>query len=273
MKKYILFLTAFFALMLTTCVDEGMEFDTNGGKGLAFVHFVGRSQIISTELDAVADHTITITVASTAKSEQARNFTISVDPSSTAIEGTHYNLSSKSVTIPAGQHTGSVTLTVVIDNLIKPVLNAIFTLESGEVIDYGKSMTVAMNRFDLCDFDVSMLVGNFNYGSEDWEEWGDLILEADPDDPYKVYILGIPSEDITWNGNKIELIIDPEDLTVTGSAVVVADDTSEWGLPYHNLAFEPVSGVFDICSGEYIIDFKIFVTEGNFGTFEFIFNK
>jgi len=277
MKKYISIIAAIFALVvITSCTDEGMDFDTNGGKGLTFLHFVGSIQTISTELDAVDDHTITISVASTVKSEQARTYTLSIDPSSTAIEGTHYNLSSKTVTIPANQHSGSVTLTVVIENLVKQVLNAVITINSDEAINYGRSMTVAMNRFDLCEFVASTLVGTFNYESDDWDEEGSgLIFEADPDDPYKIYILGYPeSEDLTSNGNRIELNIDPEDFTISGPKVIIADNLADWGLPgYTNYAFEPVSGEFDICNGTYTIIFNISTTQANFGGNEFIFSK
>ena len=114
MKKIFLIIIPVFVLVLTSCTKEKMEFDSNGGKGLAFTHFVESSIIISTDLEDVDAHSVSIAVSSTVKSDQDRTYTISVDPSSTAIEGTDYNLSSKTVTIPAGQYSGSVTLTVVI---------------------------------------------------------------------------------------------------------------------------------------------------------------
>ena len=215
MKKYFLIITAFLALVvITSCTDEGIEFDTNGGKGLSFVHYVGNTNMtISVELDEVATalHTAEIRISSTEKSDAARTYTLLVapapSPASPAIEGTHFTLSSKTITIPAGQYTGSVTITVKSENLAKDPVTAVLTIDSNEAISYGKSLNVVMNRYDLCEFTPSMLVGKFNYVSDDWAEAGKLTLEADPDDPYKIYILGIPTEEDDgepeWNGNKI----------------------------------------------------------------------
>jgi len=283
MKKIFLLISSFVLLFgLTTCETEKMDFDTNGGKGLAFVHFVGSTITISTELEDVKAHSRDIVVSSTVKSDQARTYNLSIAPTSTAKEGTHFTLSSKTVTIPAGQFSGSVKLTVIINNLTKPVLSAVINLESNEAIDYAKKMTVNMNRYDLCDFDVSMLVGTFNYFSseDEWDEAGILKLEADPDDPFKVYILGIPSEGVTWNENKIPLIIEPfgpgkSVLSLSGPRTVVSPDCSDWGLPAAlNLYFEAVSGSYDICKQLYTINFRIgYASNNGWGVFEFTFKK
>ena len=271
MKKFLILLcSAIFIMSITTCVDEGMEFDTNDGKGLAFTHFVGSAISIATELEAVEEHTVTITVSSTVKSDQARTYTLSADASSTAIEGTHYNLSSKTITIPAGQFSGSVTLTVVIDNLISDVLRAVLTIDDADVISYGGIMTVSMNRVDLCEFDESMLVGTFNYASEDWMEWGTVSLAADPDDPFTIYINGIPTEDLDWNETPIILHIDPVDYSISGPKAIVAEDA--WG--YGAIGFEALEGSFDICSGTYILILDITLDSlGSVGDYEFIFSK
>jgi len=275
MKKYISIIIAIFALTLTTCTNEGREFDTHGGNGLAFVHFVGSSITLSTELEEMEDapHSATISVSSTVKSEQARTYTLQIDPSSTAIEGTHYNLSSKTVTIPAGQYSGSVTITVIIDNLVKDRLSAVFILDSDDVIDYGKKMTVIMNRYDLCEFETSMLVGTFNYVSDDWDEEGIVKIEADPDDPYKIYILSPLSEDITWNENPIVVYVDPETYTITGPKCVVIDSLDEWGVPWTNYFCEAVDGVFDYCTGTYTISFHLGCDQQDFGPNEYILSR
>ena len=278
MKKYILLIcSAIVVLSMTTCTDEGMEFDDYGGKGLAFTHFTRSSITISTELEAVEEHTVTITVSSTVKSDAARTYTLNVDPSSTAVAGTHYNLSSNTVTIPAGQYAGSVTLEVVIDNLLKQVLTATFTVDHDDFINYGRRLTVSMSRYDLCEFETSMLVGKFYWVNDDWEHSGALTLEADPDDPYKIYLVGVPlqlegedeDEDFEWNGNKITLIVDEEDYSISGPKVSIAP--SLWG--YSGAYFEVLGGVFDFCTGEYIVNFRVGVTAGTFGSPQIIFSK
>jgi|GEM_PF-2240004 len=283
MKKYLL-LSAIFCFALTNCTNEGMELNTYGGKGLSFVHFVGDKLDISTALDEPAEHNVrTITISSTEKSDVERSYTLTIDPSSTAIEGTHYTLSSKTITIPAGAYaSNAITITVVVDNLIKDVLTAILVMDDKDFIDYGSVMTVSMNRYDLCEFEESMLVGTFNYVSppSEWYESGVLTLTADPGDPYKIYIQGIPSEGLTWNGTPIVLNVQPyapglTDLSLSGPKAVVADDLGEWGYPYYtNFAFEAVSGSFNVCSGAYTIYFEI--TDDDpipWGTYLFTFSK
>jgi len=283
MKKYIILICSFVvAIGMTTCLDEGMDFDTNGGKGKDFVHFNVKELGISCELVEVntALHSRTILVSSTFKSDAARSYTLALSPSSSAVDGKHFTLSSKTVTIPAGQHTGSVTLTVISENLLKKAVEAVFTINSDEAISWGNTLKVAMNRYDLCDFAPSMLVGKFNYESKTWAEMGSLTLEADPDDPYKIYILGIPTEGLTWNGNKILLNLEPwaegkTQLALSGPKTIVAVDTHQWGPDdtYDDFAFEALSGYYRICEEDFIINFRLSVKQGTFGTYAFTFKK
>ena len=281
MKKIFFILISVFVSSLISCTDEGMEFDTNGGKGLSFTHFVGTSIAISTALNEPAEHnTRAITISSTEKATVPRTYTMTIDPSSTAIEGIHYNLSSKTITIPAGEYSSSATISAVVDNLLAEVVTVILVIE-GDAIDYGSKMTVSMNRYDLCDFNESMLVGTFKYVSppDEWYEEGILTLEADPDDPYTIYIKGIPSEGLTWNGTPIILNVEPytpgsSSLSLSGPPAVVADDLSEWDMPqYTNFGFEAVEGYYSICDRSYTIYFDIFDDDGPWGTFLFTFKQ
>ena len=287
MKKYFSIIVAIFALVvITSCTDEGMDFDTFGGKGRTFVHFVKGSETMSVELEEVetALHSVEIFMASTVKSDAARSYTLTVTSSSipAAVEGTHFTLSSQTITIPAGQYSGSVTLTVISENLQKYPVTAVLSINNDEAISWGKSISVSMNRYDLCEFNTSMLVGKFDWVSASWHEAGNVTLEADPDDPYKIYIAGIPAEDLTWNGNKIELTVQPwvegagmTQLSVTGTKTIIADDTAEWGPEdtYDNLAYEVRTGSYSICNASYTITFRISCDLGAFGDFEFIFSK
>ena len=272
MKKYISIIIAVFTLALTSCIDEGKEFDTNGGKGLTFTHFAVASQTIKVN-EAVS--TALITVSSTAKADVARSYTIIADPKSEAIEGTHYTLSSKTVTIPAGEYHGTVTLTANLDNVTKNPISVKFSLaDHADIIDWGKNMTATIQIF--CDLDPSMLLGTFSWVSASWGESGSgLTFEADPNDPYKIYIDGLPTEAITWNGNKIELNVNPSNNSISGPKVIVAGDTHEWGDEdnYDDYAMEPISGEFDTCQGTFSIVFRISVKQGTFGSFGFIFSK
>ena len=128
----------------------------------------------------------------------------------------------------------------------------------------------------VCPFEPEMLVGTFDYESEDWEEeGGDLTFEADPKNPYKIYINGYPqSEGLSGNGNRIELNVNPNTLNITGPKTIIANNLAEWGLPnYLNYTFEPIRGKFDACTETYTIIFVISVNLGSWGENEFIFTK
>ena len=124
-----------------------------------------------------------------------------------------------------------------------------------------------------CPMDPSLLVGEFDYESEEWDEAGyGLVFEADEDDEYKVFIDGYPeSEGLTGSGNRIELNVNPADFSISGPAVVIADDMLDWGLDYTGYSFEPVDGLFNPCDGTYTVYFLIRVDQGAFGIFEFVF--
>jgi len=275
MKNYISIIAAIITLVvITSCTDEGVDFDTNGGKGLAFTHFsVGELIIKANE----AAPTAIISVSSTVKADAARSYTLIVDPESDAKEGTHFTLSSKTITIPAGEHHGKITLTANLGNISKDPINVQFLLaDHADIIDWGKTLKTSIQIF--CELDESTLVGEFNWINEGWEHSGKLSLEADPDDPYKIYLVGVPFElvgededpDFEWNGNKITLNVNKTTHVITGPKVTVAPTLWGYGKP----SFEVMGdSEFDTCSGEYIVYFRITVDEGSFGTLPFKFNK
>jgi len=126
----------------------------------------------------------------------------------------------------------------------------------------------------ICYFEPSMLVGKFDWVSDDWGEAGTVNLVADPADPFKIYITDYAqSEGLSGNGNMIELHVDPDNFSVTGPAVIIADDLSEWGLPYHNYTYQAVAGSYSACDDAYNITFAISVKEGSFGNNVFIFTR
>ena len=125
----------------------------------------------------------------------------------------------------------------------------------------------------VCYFDPSMLVGMFDWVSDDWGEEGEGMMVADPNNQYKIYFDMAKSEGLSGNGKKIELNVNPNNFKVTGPKVIISDDLSEWGLPYHDYAFEPIAGSYSACDNQYTITFAISVKEGSFGNNVFIFTK
>jgi len=137
--------------------------------------------------------------------------------------------------------------------------------------------TAALTINVTCGFDAELTAGRYTFeNSDDWGAPGMVTIEADPDDPYKIYIDGTPLvevEELTGNGNKVELIINPNSFKVSGSKVILSDDTKEWGQPYTNVAFQPVSGTFNSCDGTFRVTFAISVDQGGFGPFAFTFKR
>jgi len=128
----------------------------------------------------------------------------------------------------------------------------------------------------VCYFDTSMLVGKFDWASDDWGENGTVNLVADPANPYKIYIADYAESEglTTGNGNRIELDVDPNNFKISGPNVIIADNLAEWGLPnYHNYAYEPVDGSYSACDDAYTITFFISIKEGNWGNNVFIFTR
>ena len=142
----------------------------------------------------------------------------------------------------------------------------VLTTKDGKVTRSPAAFTIPVN----CYFDQSMLVGNFDWESEDWGETGSATMEADPGNPYKIYMDGIPqSEGVTGNGNKIQLNINPNNFKITGPKVTIADEA----FGYHNYSYEPVGGSYNACDNAYTIIFSITVDEGSFGNYTFVFTN
>ena len=109
MKKIFYVALAAVATMFASCnVEQDLDIDINGGKGLDFVHF--ESPTVSAVL---TDSTCTyeVNLLSVTKSDKDRTYEVKIAEGTTGREGTDFSLESKTITIPAGEYAGSTTLT------------------------------------------------------------------------------------------------------------------------------------------------------------------
>ena len=151
---------------------------------------------------------------------------------------------------------------------------AILTTKNGKT-------TRSIANFDIpvvCYFEPSMLVGSFDFTSDDWGTAGSVTITADPADPYKVYINQdgiIQSEGLSnGNGNPIELDINPNNFKVSGPKTVIAPDLSDFDMgDYHNYAYTPVAGMYSACDDTYTITFYIDSDLGGWGNNVFVFTR
>lgn len=110
MKKILYILLSAAMIAFVGCDKQDIDIDTNGGKGLTFVHF--DQTAVSAVLAADdASYTYTVDLKITETSTEDRSFDIVVDESSTGKEGTDFTLASKTIVIPAGKYSGSTTFT------------------------------------------------------------------------------------------------------------------------------------------------------------------
>ena len=149
----------------------------------------------------------------------------------------------------------------------------VLTTKDGKTTRSTASFTIPVN----CYFDPSMLTGNFNYNSDDWGISGSVTITADPTNPYIVYINQdgiIQGEGLSnGNGNPIELDVNPNNFKITGPKTIIAPDLSDFGLPYTNYSYTPITGSYSACDDAYNITFDIAVDQGDFGNNGFTFTR
>lgn len=126
MKNYIKYISILgIALMFTSClVDDSAPSDLND-QGPNLIGFASKTQNLSavsdgSEYDFVIRMQVIGPNVATASGDVTAN--ISVDPSSTAIAGVHYNLGADSITLTDGNnYLGALPITVITDGIMAPL--------------------------------------------------------------------------------------------------------------------------------------------------------
>lgn len=121
MKKFLSIISICFAVSLTSCSSEkDIDVDTNGGKGLEFVHFDGSSDAwLVSETDA--SYTFNVPLYQTFKSSAPQTYDIMLGEGTTeGAEGELFTLVSDKVTIPAGEYEGNIQIVVKYDKIPYP---------------------------------------------------------------------------------------------------------------------------------------------------------
>ena len=182
MKKIILIAAI---LSAVGCSDLDMALDTNGGKGLEFVHFTAPSvtEMVTEDTDT---HTYTVTVGITSSSDTARNFPVTLGEGTTGIEGTDFNISKKSIEIPAGEYTGTIDIDLLYDNLDADGFVLELVLEADKALinpTYGNTCTLTF-KTDKVIIDWDWLVGMWTGVDSDYPEGSYDILFSKVDDTH-----------------------------------------------------------------------------------------
>lgn len=156
------------SLILSSCGDfEPVVFDEiNGETGIGFAN----PQISLTV--PVEGVTSMVNFTSTTISDQARNFTISVDMDQTTVTSSDYSLGT--ATIPANSHEGTLDVTFNYDGLEDFVENTlVLNVEGDNAITFSPLTFKFIREFDINEFvcaDLSLSILFDNWGSENtWE--------------------------------------------------------------------------------------------------------
>ncbi len=170
MKKIFYVALAAVATMFASCnVEQDLDIDINGGKGLDFVHF--ESPTVSAVL---TDSTCTyeVNLLSVTKSDKDRTYEVKIAEGTTGREGTDFSLESKTITIPAGEYAGSTTLTCNYE--AAPEAGYIVNIEvvAAEGVNfspiYGNTMSFNF-KTDKVTIDWEWLLGDWNESDHNYE--------------------------------------------------------------------------------------------------------
>lgn len=160
--KYILIFALSFATV-TSCLVEDTEPSAKNDDGLNLAGFNDSSLNLGSVADGQAyDYTLKMEVKGPTYKEMTGdvNVTISVDPSSTAIEGTHFEFDSKSLTLSASNnYLGLLPITMLTEGIIAPLdvapilILRISDASGTNVVANGKTLKINLNY--LCFSNLS----------------------------------------------------------------------------------------------------------------------
>jgi len=121
-----------------------------------------------------------------------------------------------------------------------------------------------------CAYDVNLATGSYHVIGGEWQSEGDVTLTSDPDDPYKIYVVGLEEiEGAVEDEGPLVMYINPADYSVEVPEIVICSDFFGYG---------PISykgdGVYNSCTGAFNMNFDISVGDyGSQGVFIFTFTR
>jgi len=164
------------AVFLVSCEKKETNFDAmfndwDPGNATYYLQFVDASQTLETGVnnDGSLKHISTTIAVALIGNPQNSDIVIPISPApSTTISPDMYTLSASSITIPAGQSSGSITLTTITDNMpIDTWLDLVINLGTANDAPTGTTLTYKMKRIKYCYTDITALVGNWS-GTDSW---------------------------------------------------------------------------------------------------------
>ena len=209
MKKILYTIIVALSLGFASCTDEGgIDCNTYDGKGLEFLHFAtSGSFLIEKDTEAIE-----VKVGITSASDQDRTFNISIDESSTAVEGRDFKLASRTVTIPAGQYIGTILIEPLYETMNQDETTTVVLELDTELISPAYGKTTQLNFTYAFTVDMDYLCGIWS-GT-------DYNIDGSTEGPWNITISKKSDNEIYienfWDGGEIIVAnVNFDDMTIT----------------------------------------------------------
>ncbi|MEY8869705.1 DUF4843 domain-containing protein [Meridianimaribacter flavus] len=176
MKKIFYLSVILLSMVLVSCDEDDNVHQYTGN---SIVYFDGATT--SSLLVPTAGATKEVVLVATNLSDAARSFSVSVDAESTAQEGVDFNLVTNSITIAAGEYSGSLVIEGLYDGADPDGTRLILNLDSENAEVAGFSNSYSLDIFKQCESDLS---GSYSvtttYGYHDFlPDYNPSTIDAD----------------------------------------------------------------------------------------------
>lgn len=163
MKKIVLIpALAFLTMFAFISCDESDDTQIYSGDEIAYFDLTTSTLLVTAD-----NPSMDIEIVSTVATAAARTFNVSVDPSSTAMDGVDYTLSSSSITIPANEYIGVLTVNGIFDGALETGSKLILNLSGDNIAGFDTKFT--LDIFKLCESDLAgMYEVTTTYGYHDF---------------------------------------------------------------------------------------------------------
>ena len=238
MKKILYILAAAASLMVAGCSkNPDIDIDTNGGKGLTFLHFETSSDTwLITKDDKSYKHTIKVLCSNSQDKDITYN--LKVASGSTGKEGVDYRMPDKSITIPAGKYEGSIDIEVLYSTTgegfnLDIVLDADATLINPS---YGDALAISV-KTDKVTIDWKWLEG-------DWTDNVFKYYDNTTGAPYTASIIKVDEtnciiRNLWGTGTDLNGVVDFENLTITIAGYQESCPMEEYSAVLYFVAVDP----------------------------------
>jgi len=250
MKNYIKYLSILcVSLLFTSClVDDDPTDDKAYGLGPNLVGFLNGT--VNASVAATGDTNdifMTVTFSGPTAAEFTGDFdvTIAVDPSSTAVEGTHYNLSQSVLTLSkSSNYIANLPLTILTEGIDPPLdMNPVLTLvvseiSDGSIVPNGRTSSIDITIEYLC---FNQITGGYSTSEGAYYRIGvgpNCVASDWPDETEIINLCGTTFRVLEWfgcfNGNEWYIDINESGVITYPATTPTGDPQNGNGQPLIN---------------------------------------